>query len=145
MVNGRHNETRESILARFWRRIQKSDDCWVWTGTRTLRGYGHLRIAKQHIYAHRLSFELANGPIPAGLEIDHLCDNPPCVNPDHLRAVTHRENMRRSDPGAFNAFKTHCPRGHAYSAENTYTYKRRRNCRTCARTRNAEYKAGLKR
>jgi hypothetical protein len=66
--------------------------CWVWTGTRTNGGYGVIYRKR----AHRLMYEQVNGPIPAGLELDHTCENPPCINPDHLDAVTRPEHIRRT-------------------------------------------------
>jgi hypothetical protein len=87
--------------------------------------------------AHRVSYEWAKGPIPDGMELDHLCRNPACVNPDHLEAVTHGANLHRSDSvtGKRSA-KTECPRGHPYDEANTYIYTDRkgyphRQCRTC--------------
>lgn len=69
--------------------------CWVWHGSRTCRGYGKLRDAAKSRSAHRVSYELFVGPIPEGLELDHLCRHPACVNPDHLEPVTRLENQRR--------------------------------------------------
>lgn len=113
------------------------DDCWIWGG-RFLGEYGRFydKDTKIMIPAHRLTYEDAKGAVPDGLELDHLCFNPPCVNPDHLEAVTHYENMQR-----LKALKTHCPQGHEYSPENTYYYtysKERwtgRMCRACDRIR----------
>lgn len=80
--------------------------------------------------AHRLMFELHRGPIPTGLQIDHLCRQPLCVNPDHLEPVTSAENTRRG-----KALITHCPAGHPYDDANTYLAERptgsARHCRTC--------------
>jgi hypothetical protein len=75
------------------------------------------------------------GPVPDGLELDHLCRNPGCVNPDHLEPVTHKENMLRGfNPSATNARKTHCHKGHFFDAENTYIATTgARRCRTCLR------------
>ena len=84
------------------------------------------------VYAHRFAYELAYGPIPEGLELDHLCRNASCVRPTHLEAVTHQVNMVRgkSGPGS----KTHCPHDHEYTPENTHVSPDgRRYCRTCQR------------
>jgi len=122
---------------RFERYVQRQDQgCWIWTGTRTLHGYGSFCDNGPKVLVHRWSYEQHVGPIPDGLVIDHLCRNPPCVNPDHLEPVTQRENLMRSPIvlSAINARKTHCVRGHEFTPENTYiqpaTGKRR--CRTCA-------------
>lgn len=88
------------------------------------------------VLAHRYAYELLVGPIPEGLHIDHLCRVRLCVNPAHLEAVTCHENNRRStSPTAVNAKKTHCPRGHEYTEENTYFAPPdgRRMCKPCAR------------
>lgn len=81
---------------RFWAKVDKSGECWLWTGVRdvTRRGYGHAWIGGRHRGAHRVSYELAYGPIPEGLVIDHICHHPPCVNPEHLRAVTQLANSQ---------------------------------------------------
>jgi hypothetical protein len=78
---------------RFWAKVTKSDDCWEWTGSRGNYGHGALAVDGRNVGAHRFSYELAIGPIPTGLVIDHMCHNPPCVNPAHLRAVTHKQNI----------------------------------------------------
>lgn len=80
---------------RFWSRVEKKDTgCWDWQGSHNGLGYGEIRVNYQKIYAHRFAYEELVGRIPDGLELDHQCHNPPCVNPDHLRPVTHQENMK---------------------------------------------------
>jgi hypothetical protein len=123
-----------SASDRFWPKvaIHSPADCWIWVGARTPLGYGQFRDKGRTVYAHRWAFENANGPIPTGLTLDHLCRNPACVNPAHLEAVTHRINMRRGVGfSGVNARKTHCPRGHEYTPENTKWFKGGRTCRTC--------------
>lgn len=107
--------------------------CIVWTGALTTKGYGVKRVGERLEYVHRLAYIEANGAIPDGLELDHLCRNPPCYNPDHLEAVTHAENMRRG----YWASKTECPEGHAYDLENTIinSVNGGRQCRTCKNSR----------
>lgn len=115
------------------------DACIEWEGARLPKGYGFFTVVagtrgKHSIYAHRLAYELLVGPIPPGFCIDHLCRNPSCVNPAHLEAVTHAENVRRGLAGAVQRAKTHCPHGHAYDEENTYINARGfRFCRACRR------------
>ena len=113
--------------------------CWVWTGAIQSNGYGRLWDGKSSRYAHRVIYELFNGPIEEGLDIDHLCRNRSCVNPLHLDPVTRSENLRRGESGENIAAplrkKTHCPRNHKYDEENTRVYRGRRHCRACARER----------
>jgi len=121
--------------------------CWEWTANRDPRGYGRITVAdsqgKRPLRAHRVSYELACGPIPEGLVIDHLCRVRHCVNPAHLEPVTARENMLRGLAArAVGEAATHCPKGHEYTPENTRTYlsgpqKGRRKCRICIRAQDA--------
>jgi len=111
-------------------------DCWPWTGYIMPNGYGKLTVqGRRSNLAHRLAYETFVGPIPAGLDLDHLCRVRHCVNPDHLEPVTRSENLRRSplpnNGGAFHRSKTHCPQGHPYDRENTRWYRNERTCKTC--------------
>ena len=125
---------RQSDQERFWEKVRKTDDCWIWDGAKVKGGYGQCWFGNQTQYAHRVSYEIAVGPIPAGLEVDHLCRNPSCVNPDHLEPVTPVVNFERSScPPSMNAKKTHCLRGHELAGENLKRYSDgRRECRICA-------------
>lgn len=78
----------------FWSRVDKDGDCWLWRGSRYSTGYGYLKFRGKVIYAHRFAWADAVGPIPDGSVIDHLCHEPPCVNPSHLRATSHTRNMQ---------------------------------------------------
>lgn len=103
-------------------------------------GYGRIHRTHFNIGAHVDAYVKAKGPVPEGLEIDHLCRNRSCVQPEHLEAVTHAENQRRA---AEYRRKTHCIRGHAFTSENTYTAPSgRRMCRACQRIRMAGWQAG---
>lgn len=90
-----------SLEERFWAKVDKSGDCWLWTGARN--PYGRIGIGRHRtVLAHRVAWELMVGPIPDGMKIDHRCRVVACVNPDHLRVVTHKQNLehQRSDRGA---------------------------------------------
>lgn len=123
------------LEARLWAGVEKTDSCWNWTRSGNGSGYGRMSVAGQRVYVHRLSYVMHKGEIPAGLVIDHLCRNPSCVNPDHLEAVTHRENIQRGDAvtNSFQRRKTHCNQGHPFTSENTYIIPSTgaRHCRTC--------------
>lgn len=85
---------RTRLEDRFWQSVDKSGDCWIWTGSRHSCGYGQIATkAQKPITTHRLSYIIHNGPIPSGMVIRHTCDNPPCVRPDHLVLGTHADNV----------------------------------------------------
>lgn len=120
---------------RLWSRVDVMvDGCWTWTGS-TIRGYGRMIWNSKGTMTHRITYELAYGPIPDGLVLDHLCRNRACCRPDHLEAVTVGENnFRGVSFVSQNKFKTHCDRGHALTVENVYVYKNGwRKCRACRR------------
>lgn len=118
--------------------MKPSSPCWVWKGSRSA-GYGMINrkaFGPKPTQAHRVVYEMLVGPIPEGMTLDHLCENPPCVNPSHLKVATLWENVGRSNaPPAVNARKTHCKNGHALEGENLQTGKLRgrpiRKCRIC--------------
>ncbi len=111
-------------------------DCLIWAGAKTNAGYGHRTIRGVSYLAHRVAYEEAKGPIPAGMEIDHLCRNRACVEPSHLEVVSRRENVRRQA-----ASRTHCPSGHPYAGVNLYlTRAGHRVCRECHRRLDRESK-----
>lgn len=135
------------VEIRVWRRIEKrsAEECWPWGGAtnthKNRRGgpYGIIGSGGKRggvMYVHRVVHESEIGPIPDGFQVDHLCGNPLCCNPAHLEAVPPGTNNARSaSPTSENIKKTHCPREHEYSPENT-GYRRGttwRYCRTCAR------------
>ncbi len=136
-----------AISPRFWSKVDKNGPvykdrgpCWLWTAN--IDRYGYARFNRSD-KAHRFAYERLIGPIPAGLEPDHLCATRRCVNPAHLELVTHAENVRRSDMhwNNGNAAKTHCKQGHPYDDANTYRTGARRECRECKRLWDRAYKA----
>lgn len=101
-------------------------------------GYGNFTLLGRSTGAHRASYTLQVGPIPAGLEIDHLCFNRRCVKPEHLEPVSHQENSRRR-----SARLTACKWGHAFDEANTYYRNGKRNCRACVRNAQAKRRRRL--
>lgn len=126
----------------FWAKVDKTGDCWLWTAGRNRQGYGEFATRQtdnpKTRVAHRIAYELVVGPIPEGLVLDHLCRNPPCVNPAHVEPVTVGENtMRGVGLAPQRARQTHCVNGHEYTPDNTYIAPKRgtRDCRTCRQIR----------
>lgn len=120
---------------RFWEKVDTGGDCWLWTASVDMAGYGQFGVAAgQIVKAYRWAWEQENGPVPTGMHLDHLCRVRRCVRPSHLEPVTQRENLLRGETFvAANVRKTHCPRGHAYDMVNA---RGDRCCRTCVRETN---------
>lgn len=121
--------------------------CWEWNGGKNPNGYGSYRANGKNMPAYKYSYELLVARVPKGLELDHLCRNPPCICPDHLEPVTHAVNQHRSPItlATINIVKTHCPHGHPYNEENTY-YRPNggRKCRVCNREKEKIRQRNLK-
>lgn len=116
---------------RFWGRVDKSGDCWLWLGALNRDGYGHTSRNNKTVFTHRLAYELEVGPIPEGFVLDHLCRVHNCVRPDHLEPVTAKENV---DRGERSSTKTECIHGHPYEPDNLYRNPAgKRICRVCMR------------
>jgi Pyruvate/2-oxoacid:ferredoxin oxidoreductase delta subunit len=119
---------------RFWDHVKVvAGSCWLWTGAVSKTGgYGIVHVNGKVYKAHRMAYALLAGDTER--ELDHLCRNRQCVNPDHVEPVTSRDNWRRGfNPAAIQARKTHCKRGHEFTPENTILKSngRERKCRTC--------------
>lgn len=132
----------KNIVDRFWSKVDKTSSttfykntrCWNWVATLKSTGYGSFWYSGKMVSSHRFTYKLKHGKIPKGLELDHLCRNRKCCNPNHLETVTHQENMQRGF--SFNGHKTHCIHGHKFTKENTYLYKLPNNttwriCKKC--------------
>ena len=133
-------------LTRFWEKVNKlgPNGCWEWLASKTKAGYGQFWLDGTMVYAHRVTYLAMVGPIPDGLQIDHLCRNRGCCNPAHLEPVTPKTNTNRGDAGKAFKAKTHCPKGHEYSDANTRIYQGRRFCRTCSNAFGKRWRDGKK-
>lgn len=152
--------TEEQLLESLYKRLDcftRQDPltgCLIWSGASDKLGYGRIHSRQTSFLVHRVSYERHRGSIPAGLELDHLCRNPSCVNPDHLEAVTHRVNCQRGNAGLHmlekpRPLQTHCKYGHPFSSENTIIVtvsgcKLKRRCRICINRREKKYRNKLR-
>lgn len=123
-----HAYTFEQQITAFWSKVERTEGCWIWKGSVSGVGYGQIAIKGKRVKAHRFSFFIANGVWPKG-DADHICREKLCVRPDHLRDVTHKENMN------YRLCCLICKRGHRLEDPNLYYYMhygiRRRRCLTC--------------
>jgi len=149
MRTTKNTKCSETDLGRFWAKVQKTENCWLWLGELVGNGYGRFYIHNGIFVAHRMSWIIHNGPIPNGLFVCHHCDNPPCVRPDHLFLGTNSDNMK--DCAAKGRLKSplldhhyalaRCNQGHPYTAENTLIDGRgRRTCSICKKARVTRYR-----
>lgn len=125
----------EPLRVRFWRKVDLSGDCWIWTASRSTAGYGHIRNDDGRlVVAHRVAYEQRFGPIPDGLVIDHLCRVRACVNPSHMEAVSNRENvLRGQSPNIVAHLTGRCAKGHPL-----HSVQRQNYCLLCRRERLAQ-------
>jgi hypothetical protein len=125
-------------------KVVRGEGCWAWTANHTNEGYGVVTYCGVRTTAHRVVYQLLVGPIPAGMQLDHLCRNPSCVNPFHLEAVSGRENLRRGQGwSGRHAQQTHCVNGHEFTPENTLLHSGSggRRCRECHADHQRRYRA----
>lgn len=119
----------ERDIERFWSKVDKSGECWLWTGGKS-GGYGYFKVNGSTLRANRLAYEIEHGEIPEGMLVCHSCDTPACVNPAHLWLGTDKDNQAdKVAKGRHpNHRKTECPKGHPYS----FRGDGRRYCLTCS-------------
>lgn len=120
---------------------RQKNGCLSWAGSVQKSGYGEILVGGKKRRVHRVAYEAVFGPIPDGMVICHICDNPLCINPRHLVAATQRENIRdASVKGRMKReVKTHCVAGHKFDSDNTYIYRGRRECKQCQLRRGREH------
>lgn len=147
---------RVPLDVRFWNKVDKTGDCWLWTGA-TKDGFpygiicppGGTGKGRPPIRAHRLSWEMAHGPIPRGMVVCHKCDQPRCVRPEHLFLGTQGDNVRdAAEKGRLSGWgaKTHCVNGHPFSGHNLSWSAdgKKRLCKECGRDKTARHKEKMR-
>ena len=145
--NGGKLRLSKAEFLRFFEKVnvQGRDECWLWKAARDDQGYGVFRIDGKNDRAHRVSLKYWGIKIPYGFHVDHLCRNPPCLNPGHLEPVPPRINSIRSNSASGkNSRKTHCANGHEFNESNTYLRStginnpKTRQCKQCNSRRKRE-------
>src|SRR3990167_6627220 len=137
----------QPLTKRFWKKVHKTPSCWIWTGRTTIRDrkrpnasrytYGVFDLSwrpTRATVAHRVAYSFTKGSIPNGMQLDHLCRNTLCVNPEHLEAVTHKENLLRSLNPIMQAHRNHtCTKGHRLNEQTAYQNRKtgRLRCKIC--------------
>jgi hypothetical protein len=140
-----------TVAERLWPRFELKPDtgCWMWQGADNGKGYGQIWMNGRMRRVHRIAYLLTFGPLPADKQIDHLCRERACLNPEHMQVVSNRENVARGNgPGALAARTNRCKNGHEFTPENTYHYTHSqskgggpgRRCNTCHAATNRAYK-----
>lgn len=134
---------RTDPAVRFWSKVEFTETCWLWTGGQQGGGYGHFMAHRESQYlAHRYAYAFCVGEIPHGLTIDHLCRIRNCVNPDHLEAVTQKENAARGmAPSMIVSRSGVCKKGHAIAGRNAKAHKNGFMCRRCRNDYMIRYRA----
>ena len=146
----RLRELASAATPKFLARVDKSGDCWIWTGKISVHGYGIIVLpGKLEIGAHRVSYLIHRGDIPSGMFVCHRCDNPPCVNPDHLFVGSNLDNVAdmtaKGRAKNQNTDATECKHGHPFTPVNTYVDKRgHRACKECVRRNSRQYQLRLR-
>jgi len=132
---------RSVIEGRLWEKIipEPNSGCWLWIGATNRTGHGQIRIGGHNRPPHRVMYEMIHGPVPAELDMDHLCRVPCCVNPTHVEPVTHLENVARGDAGKHWSDRDRCKHGHLFTPENTRWQGKARRCRECTKRSSNEY------
>lgn len=131
------DERLKILKKRFLEKTKKTDGCWIWLGAKGSNGYGQMQFGPRKQQAHRISYQLFVGEIPANLTLDHICRRRECVNPYHLRPMTMIENSRIGN--RFTA-RPSCHKGHLYTPENTKLYRGYRVCRRCKREKDRNFR-----
>jgi hypothetical protein len=140
----------ERQLSNFWRHVTRGAGCWIWNGSKDSRGYGRLRIPRGagtgFTGAHRFAYALAGNDLPSDLVLDHLCDTPECVRPDHMNPTTQRDNLARSSItlSGKSLKRTHFPCGHEITEEQILWEGTTRRCAPCRSAYNKVYQASYR-